>query len=92
MVEINKSPQVFGGNQSRPTAGHKTNIYFERKLRDVFYEAADNAEGTIYGEQEWNYYVALLLKMRLVSIRDAERLETVKPSFPLTFETFVNTV
>lgn len=36
--------------------------------------------------------MALALKTRLVPIRDTERLETVRPSFPLTFETFVNTV
>ena len=40
----------------------------------------------------WNYFIALLLKSRLASVRDVERIETVKPSFPLEFETFVNTI
>ena len=55
-------------------------------------EAADNPEGILYNEQEWNYFIALVLKTRLACIRDTQRLETVRPAFPLTFETFVNTV
>lgn len=33
-----------------------------------------------------------MLKTRLANVRDTDRLETVRPSFPLVFETFVNTV
>ena len=54
--------------------------------------AADNPEGILYSEEVWNYFIALLLKSRLATVRDVERIETVKPSFPLTFETFVNTI
>lgn len=54
--------------------------------------AADNPEGILYNEQEWNYFIALILKTRLAAVRDTERLERVRPSFPLSFETFVNTV
>jgi len=58
----------------------------------VFLLAADNPEGLLYSDQEWNYFVALALKTRLMSVRDTERLENVRPTFPLNFETFVNTV
>ncbi len=78
-----QKPRHFVGN---------IDIYYERKLKEVFMEAADNPEGILYHEQEWNYFIALVLKTRLACIRDTQKLETVKPSFPLTFETFVNTV
>ena len=55
-------------------------------------EAADNPEGILYNDQEWNFFIALMLKQRLAGVRDTEQLEKVRPSFPLTFETFVNTV
>jgi hypothetical protein len=38
------------------------------------------------------HFISLLCKFRLATDRDVEQIETVKPSFPLTFETFVNTV
>ena len=55
-------------------------------------EAADNREGLLYGEQQWNIFVALMQKSRLAGVRDVQVLETVRPAFPLTFETFINTV
>lgn len=94
MVEIDQSPTVVGGGarvRSTPYVGN-VDIYYERKLKEIFLLAADNAEGLLYNVQEWNYFIALTLKARLVTIRDTERLEKVRPSFPLNFETFVNTV
>ena len=93
MVEIDQSPTVVGGGRvkSTPYVGN-VDIYYEKKLKEIFLLAADNPEGLLYNQQEWNYFVALALKTRLVTIRDTERLETVRPAFPLNFETFVNTV
>lgn len=93
MVEVCQTPQVFGGSRMKqtPFIGN-VDIYYEKKLKEIFLLAADNPEGLLYNEQEWNYFIALALKNRLITIRDTERLETVRPSFPLNFETFVNTV
>ena len=54
--------------------------------------AADNREGLIYNEEVWNFMIALLLRQKLATIKDSQRLDTVRPSFPLTFETFINTI
>ena len=54
--------------------------------------AADNPEGILYNEQTWNYFIALVLKSRLASATDTEKLEKYRPSFPLTFETLINTI
>jgi hypothetical protein len=36
--------------------------------------------------------IALLLRQKLATIKDTEKLNLVRPSFPLTFETFINTI
>ena len=93
MVEINQTPHVVGGKiGASHYSSAPSDIYYEKKLKEIFMMAADNSEGIIYSEQGWNYFIALMLKTRLAGVRDTERLETVKPSFPLVFETFVNTV
>jgi hypothetical protein len=38
------------------------------------------------------YFVALLMRSKLASVRDSETLEKVRPSFPLEFDTFMQTV
>ena len=68
------------------------NIYYEFKLRQVFREAADNKDDVVPDLQTWNYLLALLLRKRLASIRDTEVLERYRPSFPLNFETFIQTI
>lgn len=67
-------------------------IYYEQKLRDVFILAADNREQILYDEGQWNYLIALILRNRMASMRDTDKLETVRPSFPLTFVTFISTI
>ena len=67
-------------------------IYYEQRMRDIFMLAADNNEGLIYNEEVWNYMIALILRQRLANIRDTERLNKVKPSFPLTFQAFISTI
>ena len=94
MVEINTSPNIVYGGQKKAKfiPFGSSDIYYEQKLKEMFYIAADNPEGILYSEEVWNYFIALLLKSRLASVRDVERIETVKPSFPLDFEAFVNTI
>jgi hypothetical protein len=81
------------GNQSHPNSvSTASNIYYEEKLREAFIEAADNREQIIYNEESWMYLMAHLTRTKLVSMRDSETLERFRPSFPLNFETFINTI
>jgi len=61
-------------------------------LRDAFAQACDNREQLIHDDETWQYFVALLIRTKLASVRDSDVLERVRPSFPLTFETFMQTV
>ena len=51
MVEINQTPHIVGG---RPGGHHfavgHSDIYYEKKLKEIFMIAADNAEGILYSE------------------------------------------
>jgi len=92
-MKINYFEFKMFGQQSQPnSASAAGNIYYEEKLREAFMEAADNREQVIYNEESWMYLMALLSRTKLVSIRDSESLERVRPSFPLNFETFINTI
>ena len=93
MVEINPTPEIFvyqAKDKFRPHG--KCDVYYEQQLKEVFYEAANNHEGIIYNEQQWNTLTALILRSKLGSISDIERIDHVRPSFPATFETFINTI
>ena len=93
MVDFNETPEVFTYNardKIRPSG--KCDIYYEQKLKEVFFEACNNYEGIIYNETQWNCMIALMLRAKLASIRDTDRIEHVRPSFPLSFETFINTI
>ena len=70
-------------------ASQQQSIYYELKLRDAFTQACDNREQLIHDEETWTYFVALLMRTKLASVRDSEVLDKVRPSFPLTFETFI---
>ena len=72
--------------------GEIMNIYYEFKLRQVFIDAADNRDDIIYDDRSWGLLIAYLLKKKLASIKDTEVLEKYKPSFPLTFDTFIKTI
>ena len=58
----------------------------------MFVLAADNPECILYSDDQWQIFLTYMLKSRLSNVIDTRRLETVRPAFPLTFETFVNTV
>jgi hypothetical protein len=80
----------MSGNQSGSAVVR--NIYYEFKLRQVFQEAADNKDDVVPDEQTWNYLTAQMLLKRLASLHDIAKLEKLQPSFPLTFETFIQTI
>jgi hypothetical protein len=42
--------------------------------------------------QTWNYLLALMMRRRLASKHDVSFLENVQPSFPLDFDSFVQTI
>lgn len=67
-------------------------IYYEFKLRQVFHEAADNKDDVVPDSQTWNYLLALMMRRKLASVHDIAALERVQPSFPLDFETFIQTI
>jgi hypothetical protein len=93
MVDFNEKPEIFmyrAKDKFRPPG--KCDIYYEQKLKEVFYEAANNPEGTIYNEQQWNTLIALILRSKLGSFNDTDRIDHVRPAFPLSFETFINTI
>lgn len=51
MVDFNATPEIFvyqAKDKIRPPG--KCEIYYEQKLKEIFYEAANNYEGTIYNE------------------------------------------
>ena len=70
----------------------ESQTYYEQKLRSAFNQACENRENLIKDQESWNCFVALMLRTKLISIKDSERLEEVRPSFPLTFETFIQTI
>lgn len=49
MVEIDQSPTVVGGARIKatPYIGN-IDIYYEKKLKEIFLLAADNPEGLLY--------------------------------------------
>lgn len=48
MVEINQTPHVVGGKiGARHYSSALSDIYYEKKLREIFMTAADNPEGII---------------------------------------------
>lgn len=58
----------------------------------MFHEAADNKDDVVPDAQTWNYLLALMMRKRLASLQDVNALERVQPSFPLNFETFIQTI
>ena len=66
-------------------------IHFETKLRTVFFDSA-NSDGTIKNEEEWDIMIAMFLKFRLVLNDDTKKLDRFRPTFPITFETLLQTI
>jgi uncharacterized protein YifN (PemK superfamily) len=57
----------------------------------VFFDSACD-QGTIRNDEDWDMLMAMFLKNRIVSIEDTKRLDKVKPSYPITFETLLQTI
>ena len=74
MVEISMSPTIVYGNATKKKyiPFGSSDIYYEQKLKEVFYEAADNPEGIIFSEGAWMHFISLLCKFRLATDRDVE--------------------
>ncbi len=49
-------------------------IYYEQKLHDAFIACCDNRAQLIKDDETWTYFVALLVRTKLCSVRDSERL------------------
>ena len=63
------------------------------KLRAEFNKiVSDNVNKAINSQSEWGNFTSALLKNKLAKLVDIEKLEKVQPSFPLTFETLMNTI
>lgn len=63
---------------------------YELKIRQAFEEA--NPSGSIQGEESWEFLLMSLQRLKLISIKDQEKLVAFKPSFPCIFETFMQTI
>ena len=94
MVEINTIPDIVyaKGPKAKIRPSGKCDIYYEQKLKEVFYQAADNHEGTIYDKQCWNLLMDLIRRTKLGTLEDTQRIEKVCPAFPVKFSTFIQTV
>lgn len=57
----------------------------------MFFDSACD-QGTIRNDEDWDMLMAMFLKNRIVSIEDTKRLDKVKPSYPMTFETLLQTI
>jgi len=66
-------------------------IHFEQKLRTIFVETASD-DGTIRDDTQWECLMAMFLKNRVVSIDDIKKLESVKPSYPCSWQTLLQTI
>lgn len=63
------------------------------KLKAEFNKiVSDNVNKCINSQSEWGNFTSALLKSKLAKLVDIEKLEKVQPSFPLTFETLMNTI
>jgi hypothetical protein len=53
MVDFNETLEVFSykGTRNKIRPPGKSDIYYEQKLKEVFYEAANNHSGTIHNDQ-----------------------------------------
>ena len=69
---------------------YEAEIHYERKLSTVFDSASP--DGTIRDETEWSFLIAMFLKHRLVSIEDTKKLDLYRPTFPVSFDTLVQTI
>lgn len=56
---------------------------YELKIKRAFEEAANSK--TINDAEGWDFLLMSLLRLKLMSIKDQEKLQAFRPSFPCTF-------
>ena len=64
---------------------------YEYRLYKQFL-AVSPQTGVVESKENWDFLVALLLKNKLISAADTTALYNYTPSFPCTFDTFINTI
>ena len=65
--------------------------HFEQKVRNIFFETA-NDEGFISDANNWDTLIAMFLKNRVVSLNDTKVLDKFRPSFPIEYQTLLQTI
>lgn len=60
-------------------------------MRNIFFDSA-NYDGTINNSQEWDCLMAMFMKHRVLSVEDSKKLDRVRPTFPISFETLITTI
>jgi hypothetical protein len=75
-----------------PSNDEEVESFYLQKLRNVYFANTHNSDGLIMNDQEWEVLISMFLSNRLISIEDEKKLQAVKPSFPMEFDTFVSTV
>jgi hypothetical protein len=70
---------------------YEVEIHYESKLRSGFFECASD-DGSINNETQWDTFLAIMLKNRLLSMEDSKKLDKFRPCFPLNFQTLVSTI
>ena len=66
--------------------------FYLQKLRNVYFQNTNGSDGLILNTQDWEVLISMFLSNRLISIEDERRLQQIKPSFPMDFDTLVNTI
>ena len=73
------------------TQDYEVEIHYESKLRSGFFDCA-NDDGLLMNEVQWETFISIMLKNRLLSIEDSKKLSKFRPCFPVNFQTLVSTI
>ena len=66
---------------------------YELKITKAFNDASIAHGAQVIKDQEgWDYFMAMMLRLKLMSIKDQEWLQHFQPSFPCSIETFLQTI
>ena len=73
------------------TQDYEVEIHYESKLRSGFFDCA-NDDGLLINDVQWETFISIMLKNRLLSIEDSKKLNKFRPCFPVSFQTLVSTI
>jgi hypothetical protein len=66
---------------------------YELKLQRAFIDTCKtHGSPQIKDKESWDYFNAIILRYKLMSIKDQERLTHFTPCFPCSFETILQTI